>query len=491
MLEKKYRYLVYFIALAIIATIGTQVYWIIKNYEINKQQVINQVQTSFDLAVENYYNELAKEKVQTLINSDTVFGEMQRGIIVKNIDHGNANIKFKSIDSNSERNEVRIRSISKPMDTFVLENMAAKELRHITIYNAELDSIDDIQNLSAKIMLSFLKKDIDLNQMDSIFKIQLERNNISLSYGFKYLKTNGNSSQVKRELGLKNLPIDYQKITAQSSFIPFQSKLDLLYGDMNFLIFKRIFVSILLSFVLSAIIIGCLLFLLKTIFKQKQLSNLKNDLISNITHEFKTPIATIAAALEGIQHFDIIKSQEKTTEYIDISNNQLIKLNSMVEKLLETAALHTDELNLHKESVNLTNLLQKCVNRFQLIASKKSLIFSSEIEVFANLDEFHFENAICNILDNAVKYGGNKIKVTLSQNFEIKIEDNGSGIPLNQREKIFEQFYRITDGNVHDIKGFGIGLYYTRKIIEKHKGKITVASYEPGKMVFKINLKNG
>lgn len=488
MIERRYKYIVYFIAFTILATLGTQVYWLMKNYEINKKQVINEVQASFDLTVEKYYNELAKEKIQTLISSDTLIGDMQRMIVVKNIDQGEGHIKIRKVDSNYMADDIRIRSIKRPSDTFVLENTESSKLNHVAIYKANLDSIDDIQNLSAKIVLSFNKKDIDLIQIDSIFKVQLERNNISLSYGFNYLKTLENSSQVKSNLGLTNLPENYQKITAQSSFIPFQSKLDLLYGDINFSIFERIFVSILLSFVLSSIIIICLLFLLKTIFKQKQLSDLKNDLINNITHEFKTPIATISAALDGIQNFDIIKSPEKTTEYIDISNNQLHKLNSMVEKLLETASLHTDELNLFKEKVNLSELLKNCVDRFKLIAPDKKMYFNSEGDQFLNLDKFHFENALNNIVDNAMKYGGETIIINLKNNGEIIVQDNGHGIAKNQHEKIFDQFYRIPTGNLHNVKGFGIGLYYTRKIIEKHGGSISASESKPGKTIIRLRL---
>lgn len=265
--------------------------------------------------------------------------------------------------------------------------------------------------------------------------------------------------------------------------------------------------SILLSLLLSIIIVGCLLFLLKIIFNQKQLSEVKNDLISNITHELKTPIATISVALEGLQNFDVIKNPKKAIKYISMSSNQIKKLNTMVEKLLETATLKTDEFDLNKEQVNLTDLLKNCVEKYQFTAPEKQLIFVTNSNIFAKIDKFHFENAISNILDNAIKYGGGIIKVTLNtvtsttfdfaqgktlnDHVEITIEDNGNGIPSNQQKKIFEQFYRIPTGNIHNIKGFGIGLYYTQKIIEKHEGTIIVSESKKGKTVFKITLKNG
>ena len=216
-------------------------------------------------------------------------------------------------------------------------------------------------------------------------------------------------------------------------------------------------------------------------------------IISNITHEFKTPIATIGAALEGINNFNVTDDKEKTKRYVDMSSKQLSKLNLMVEKLLETATLDSESLNLKKEKTDIVMVLTSVINRYQTHNLNKTIniIFENK-SLIANVDVFHFENAINNILDNAVKYGGDTITVDLisiNESFEITISDNGSGITKANKDRVFEKFYRVPKGNTHDVKGFGIGLYYTKTIIDKHNGIISL-DLDNALTTFKINMPN-
>ncbi|VAV85254.1 Two-component system sensor histidine kinase, partial [hydrothermal vent metagenome] len=258
-------------------------------------------------------------------------------------------------------------------------------------------------------------------------------------------------------------------------------------------ILKRILTGILISTLLVLAVVSCLFYLLKIIKHQKQLAEVKNDLISNITHEFKTPIATISVALESIKNFNVIDDKEKTKSYLDMSNNQLSKLNVMVEKLLETATLDSESLKLIKEDCNITELLKSIIDKHQIQANGKTINFTTSDEEFiADVDVFHFENAINNVIDNAIKYGGEIISVTLTTHkntFEIAISDSGNTITKANKDKVFEKFYRIPKGNTHDVKGFGIGLYYTKKIIEKHQGTIQL-DLNNKQTTFKISLPN-
>lgn len=236
-----------------------------------------------------------------------------------------------------------------------------------------------------------------------------------------------------------------------------------------------------------------LFYLLKIINQQKELAEIKNDLISNITHEFKTPITTVSTAIEAINTFNAINDKEKTKKYLSISSVQLKKLHLMVEKLLETATLDSEKLLLQKEETNLIDFIQKITTKHQIITKDKTINFSSNLnDLNINIDVFHFENAISNLIDNAIKYGGDTIEVninTVLNNIEISVVDNGKGIEKHLQEKIFDKFYRVPKGNTHDVKGFGIGLYYTKKIIEKHHGIISLNSNST-QTVFKITLPN-
>ena len=249
-----------------------------------------------------------------------------------------------------------------------------------------------------------------------------------------------------------------------------------------------------ISSILVLAVISCLFYLLKIIRNQKQLAEVKNDLISNITHEFKTPIATIGVALESISNFNGIDDKEKTKKYINMSSDQLNKLNLMVEKLLETATLDSDNLSLNKELININDLLNSLLNRYSIQFPNKTFNLNLMVEnLMAKVDAFHFENAVNNILDNAVKYGGDIISITLlskGENFDITIADNGNSIDKTNKSRIFEKFYRIPKGNTHDVKGFGIGLYYTKTIVEKHNGSINL-DLSNNLTSFKITLPNG
>jgi len=263
---------------------------------------------------------------------------------------------------------------------------------------------------------------------------------------------------------------------SKSTFLPENSSLSIVFTNETKAVLKRVMGGILISTLLVLAIISCLFYLLGIIKRQKQLAEVKNDLISNITHEFKTPIATIGVALESIKNFKVLDDKKKTENYLDMSSEQLSKLNIMVEKLLETATLDSENLNLNKEQANLNDLLNTVVSKHQLQNEEKNMSFiDSEAPIIANIDVFHFENAINNLVDNAVKYGGDTISLQLNQNninTIISVSDNGDTLNKANKERIFEKFYRIPKGNTHDVKGFGIGLYYTKKIIEKHGGTI-------------------
>ncbi len=231
--------------------------------------------------------------------------------------------------------------------------------------------------------------------------------------------------------------------------------------------------------------------MLKIIQQQKELAAIKNDLISNITHEFKTPIATVSTAIEAIENFNVIDDKQKTQQYLAMSAVQLKKLHQMVEKLLETATLDSEQLMLKKETLDVVAMTEKLVNKYQLLSKNKTLIFSSNLQpIYLNIDVFHFENVISNLIDNAIKYGGSTIEIHINsilKSVEISIADDGDGIEKNQQEKVFDKFYRVPKGNTHDVKGFGIGLYYCKKIVEKHRG-ILVLSSNNNQTIFKITL---
>src|SRR5699024_9088078 len=201
---------------------------------------------------------------------------------------------------------------------------------------------------------------------------------------------------------------------SKSAYLPDDTVFTIYFTDAASTILKRNLLGMILSFVLVGAVVACLFWLLTIIKKQKQLAELKNDLISNITHEFKTPIATIGVALEGIQNFNRENDPVKTEKYLNTSTTHLKKLSMMVEKILETATLDSDELPLNREEIDLDALLRTLVGKYQNLHPDKKMTYQSWKETLKfKADAFHLENAMNNLLDNAVKYGGDEIDVLL------------------------------------------------------------------------------
>ncbi|MFK5959278.1 MAG: HAMP domain-containing sensor histidine kinase [Lutibacter sp.] len=486
--KKNYKWVVYFIGITVITTIAVQVYWNYREYQINKQNLISKVQLSLDNSVEAYFVNLTKSGIITFKSIDPVNSKEKTDTIF--------------VRTNSRRD------LRKKMDSAIysvakLEGekpILVKSLRNNTFpfFTANHTFPKSIDSLISKVFVSISRDTLDLIKLDSYLVNEFKRNNIEVTYGLKYNYhfRHFKDSIVEKTINFKldNFPEKHLTTISNSTYLPHRSKLELFFTNETTTLLRASFISILLSLLLSISIIASLIYLLKTIYKQKQLAEVKNDLISNITHEFKTPIATISTALEAMKNFNALNDRVKSEKYISIAHSQVDKLSVMVEKILETATLNQEELVLHKRPINIGNLIEDVIEKYKIINTKKTFIFKNNLDnIKLNLDEFHFENAIGNILDNAIKYGGDTINLELNSeknHIIILIKDNGNGISKAQKDKVFEQFYRIPTGNTHNVKGFGIGLYYTKKIIEKHGGYINIIYDKNNNTLFKIELLN-
>jgi two-component system phosphate regulon sensor histidine kinase PhoR len=269
MLEKNYKNIIYFISIAIVATIIAQVYWNIKNYEINKQQINNQIQISFDNSVEKYYSEIAKNDVFNRFPNNT------RSNDDKWIKSSAQKINM-FIDASRDSIDNRLpKTISyySSVDTIPFKLLEHSNRSNLdSLFIAKIDSTD-LNELTTKIILSFQEDTIELKKVDSLFNLELERKNLTLNHGFNFEHTSHFSSKKEiKTYQLENLDTNFLSTKSNSSFLPPNSILELRYKNPTNEVFKKIAGSILLSFLLSGIIIGCLLYLFKTIARQKQLS---------------------------------------------------------------------------------------------------------------------------------------------------------------------------------------------------------------------------
>lgn len=251
-----------------------------------------------------------------------------------------------------------------------------------------------------------------------------------------------------------------------------------------------------------AIFLGIILFISGfTIFfsrKQKKNSDVRNDFINNMTHEFKTPIATISLACEAIADESIIEDPDARKAYVAIINDENERLKSMVSNILQLAQLKKGQLKMNIEKINVHQIIKSVVNSVALQVSTKNGVLITKFNaqnpyIFA--DKTHIENCIINLVENAIKYSKENLEIEITTRnerkmFILSIKDNGIGISKKNLKKIFNEFYRVTKGNIHDNKGFGMGLDYVKKVILLHGGSIQVKSELNKGTIFTVYLPN-
>ncbi len=263
-----------------------------------------------------------------------------------------------------------------------------------------------------------------------------------------------------------------------------QETLIIIVPHQNTIVLKELTWFIVGSIVFTLIIIAAFFLTLRTLLIQKKLGEIKSDFINNMTHEFKTPLATISLAVDALKNEKVVADKEKTAYFTGIIKEENKRMNKQVETILQAALLDKQEvqLNLKKQSAN--DLINIAVNNISLPVNERGGKLEINLNAAKDLvmaDEVHFTNFVNNLLDNALKYSKEipLIKLTTSNVgnlLRIKIEDNGIGMSKETLSRIFEKFYRAHTGNVHNVKGFGLGLSYVKSMVEAHKGTIKAES---------------
>lgn len=257
-----------------------------------------------------------------------------------------------------------------------------------------------------------------------------------------------------------------------------------IYEPDNYFL-KHLISLILFSLLFTGTIAAAFFITVRTMLSQKKLSEIKSDFINNMTHEFKTPIATIQLASDALRNSKVIKDPEQISYYTDIIKEENRRMNKQVEKILQASQLEKEELKMQLKEIDVHEIIEKVkeVTRLQMEEMHITLVTHLDaISTHIMADEVHFTNIIYNLVDNAMKYSSpQNPMITLSTGnigtqIFISIQDNGIGMDKETQANVYEKFYRAHTGNVHNVKGFGLGLTYVKKIVEAHKGKIELQS---------------
>jgi two-component system phosphate regulon sensor histidine kinase PhoR len=255
-------------------------------------------------------------------------------------------------------------------------------------------------------------------------------------------------------------------------------------GRVTPFLLQKLTTQILFSIFSTLLTTVAFIILYRSLRQQQQLMELKNDFISNMTHELKTPISTVSVALEALKDFNALSDPKRTHEYLHMAQNELNRLTLLTDNVLKMTTLESRELTLLKTRFDLAIIVERILQSMKLLFEKHkaNVSFTKEGDQFElTASEVHVTNVVYNLIDNALKYGGDNasIRIHLSANehsLELSVEDNGIGIPKEYHKKIFEKFFRVPRGNVHNTRGYGLGLNYVAQVVLQHDSKIEVES---------------
>lgn len=322
--------------------------------------------------------------------------------------------------------------------------------------------------------------------LDSLLNDELHKKSISAKFQFgvfsttrgqMVLRTNGSNPSVLLEKG-------YAFTLFPADLLEDPDYVMLYFPNERGFLIGQMWELLVISVSLILIIIFSFSYTILTIYRQKRLSEMKNDFINNMTHEFKTPISTISLACQALKDKDVSKSEALYSSYIGVISEENVRLGSMAEKILQSALLDKKQLELNTELFDIHEVITDVVSKIGIQVQIKdgSIITDFKADPSDILaDKVHITNLINNLLDNANKYTPQKPRIKVSTTnvntgIMISIEDNGIGISNKNQKKIFDKLYRVPMGNLHDFKGFGLGLSYVKAIVEFHKGSISLES---------------
>ncbi len=511
--------IVVLMSVSLIGIIAVQLYWINNAVESKKEQFQNDVQKSLG-SVSEKINE--KEEAQFEKNINDIIEN--KGLA------DNAGIKnylFQQIDTvNNQRftfgatileENFKIPTDFLDNDTLIYKRITGKKDFFQTMH---IKGVDNIFSASDNKRFSYTKRLSDLErsqfsefyrdvnskkpiyqrisnrELNVLIKKELEKRNISL--GFKYGVYSKDGLATKLKSGYYT--IDKKDSYPYPLFYDPDGKVDywlyVTFPTKNEHILSGISSILLLSLFFIFIIIIAFSSSLYQLIRQKKISEIKTDFINNMTHEFKTPIATINLALDSIKNPKIIDDNDKVLRYVQMIRDENKRMHSQVENVLRISRLEKNQIEISKEALDMHDIIDDAITHVSLLINDRKGTINTHFEAITSEilgNQFHLTNVVVNMLENALKYsnGAPRIDVyteSTNKNFLFKIKDEGIGMSKAVQKQIFDKFYREQKGNIHDVKGHGLGLAYVKEIVDKHHGTVFVESEKGKGSIFTVKL---
>ncbi|GAA4356769.1 HAMP domain-containing sensor histidine kinase [Hymenobacter saemangeumensis] len=488
-MKRRIRSIFWLMVVCMVGINGFQAYWLYNTYQITVEQFGRNARETLSSVVQGYQLDLARQFV------DKDPGAKDHLVVFQNInDEGQLDrvvVRSKGQKSEAAHGQAGQPQAEKPQVRLMIVEQDKNERAAFQIRRGRR-AADTLARKLSKLLINNWGngRQISLPSLTSNYRKALRLRGIEARLRLDTLsiplRQEGRPAAAMRSFpqragfDLRTPPVllnPFRELYVQASF-----------EAPTFYILRQMSSLLIGSLLLLALTTGCFLLMLDTILKQRKLSEVKNDFINNMTHELKTPLATVSAAVEALQDFGALKDPRKTDSYLTIARQELRRLSDLVEKVLNIAVeeRHDRALQLCTENVRPAELVAELVSRHQLQAPKPVRF---EVDIPAQdtvrLDPLHVSGVINNLIDNAIKYSREQVTIAIRGRREgdgwlLSVSDDGLGIPRSYQDAIFDQFFRVPTGNLHPVKGFGLGLYYVRQVIERHGGRVSVRS-EPNR----------
>jgi len=454
-------------ALTILGIAAFQVYWLNKAYE--REQRTLEMRTNFTFRETLFALQGTKLKLDRFVTDSAL---PTRFMLERPVREATVRIRTNPnqkvvhmVDVLRKRADSNRKSIVINGDTLQLSKAMGGKRNRLMQFLFDVDSLQD---------------SVRVEEIDTAYARRLNDQNIQVPFTVSRVPT------VEREEPVFNqVTLGFQH--------PITYRLDL--GNTAPFILKRILIPILFSLFLLAFTTLSFLLLYRNLLHQRRLANIKNEFISNITHELKTPIATVSVAIEAMRSFNASMTPERSKEYLDISANELQRLSLLVDKVLKLSMFEKKEVELRYEVLDMKSLVEEVTASMRLQFEKRRAEVSVLAEGDTSLegDRLHIVSVLFNLLDNALKYSPGQPSIDIrikgnGQKVSLQIRDGGIGIAPEYHGRVFEKFFRVPTGNLHNAKGYGLGLSYVAHVIKKHGGTIRLESEEGTGSRFIISL---
>ena len=372
-----------------------------------------------------------------------------------------------------------------------IDSLVEMRMQHKTAFVGDI-----VKRLMEVNLFDDIEGRIDKDGLDSLLATELINKGITTIFEFGIYQQNGDVVLESTEDNLCLRETETKMKLFPNDILDSKSFLKIHFPKQNYFLIQQIWWMLCSSIFIVIAIIVVFFYAIRTIISQKEVSEIKNDFINNMTHELKTPIATISLACEALSDDSIAQEPGVSTRYIHMINDENKRLGLLVENVLQSAILDRGAFKLKLEILDIHQLIASVVNKLEMQVNKRGGQISCNLvadKFNLSLDKVHIGNVVSNLIDNAIKYSEDEPKINITtasqaNSFKLSVTDNGIGITLENQKKIFDKLYRVPTGNLHNTKGFGLGLSYVKMIVERHNGTVYVNSSANKGSTFTIEL---